>query len=98
MHAFAHVTGGGLPDNLARVLPSHSDAVLWRGKWDEPRIFAEIQAAGDVADDEMAHVFNLGLGMLAIVAPRTASIPSTLFARQVRKPGSSERCQKAAVG
>jgi phosphoribosylformylglycinamidine cyclo-ligase len=70
VHAFAHVTGGGLPDNLARVLPSHCDARLRRDEWEEPRIFAEIQAAGDVADDEMAHVFNLGLGMLAVVAPQ----------------------------
>jgi phosphoribosylformylglycinamidine cyclo-ligase len=69
VHAFAHVTGGGLPDNLARVLPAHCDATLHRGEWEEPRIFAEIQAAGDVADDEMTHVFNHGLGMLAIVAP-----------------------------
>jgi phosphoribosylformylglycinamidine cyclo-ligase len=67
VHAFAHVTGGGLPDNLARVLPSDCDAHLRRGRWEEPRIFGEIQAAGDVSDDEMAHVFNLGLGMLAVV-------------------------------
>jgi phosphoribosylformylglycinamidine cyclo-ligase len=69
VHAFAHVTGGGLPDNLARVLPSHCDATLRRSSWEQPRIFAEIQAAGDVSDDEMSHVFNLGLGMLAVVAP-----------------------------
>jgi phosphoribosylformylglycinamidine cyclo-ligase len=68
VHAFAHVTGGGLPDNIARVLPSHCDAVIRRGEWDEPRIFSEIQAAGDVADDEMEHVFNLGLGMVAVVS------------------------------
>ena len=68
VHAFAHVTGGGLPDNLARVLPAHCDATLRRGAWDEPRIFAEIQTAGDVPDDEMTHVFNLGLGMLVVVA------------------------------
>ena len=43
--------------------------MLHRGTWEEPRIFAEIQAAGDVPDDEMEHVFNLGLGMLAVVAP-----------------------------
>jgi phosphoribosylformylglycinamidine cyclo-ligase len=72
VHAFAHITGGGLPDNIARVLPSHCDAVVRRGEWEEPRIFAEIQQAGDVADDEMAHVFNLGLGMTAIVAPGDA--------------------------
>jgi len=67
VHAFAHVTGGGIPGNLVRVLPDRCDAVVNRGAWEEPRIFAEIQRAGDVADDEMAHVFNLGLGMLAVV-------------------------------
>jgi phosphoribosylformylglycinamidine cyclo-ligase len=70
VHAFAHITGGGLPDNLARVLPPHCDVVLRRGEWEEPRIFREIQAAGDVADDEMVHVFNLGLGMVAVVDAR----------------------------
>jgi phosphoribosylformylglycinamidine cyclo-ligase len=72
VHAFAHVTGGGIADNLARVLPGHCDAVVRRGSWEVPRIFGEIQAAGGVADDEMAHVFNLGLGMLAVVAPGDA--------------------------
>jgi phosphoribosylformylglycinamidine cyclo-ligase len=67
VHAFAHITGGGLPDNVARVLPDDCDAVLHRGRWTEPRIFNEIQAAGDVADDEMEHVFNLGVGMVAVV-------------------------------
>jgi phosphoribosylformylglycinamidine cyclo-ligase len=69
VHAFAHITGGGLPDNVARILPPHCDAVLQRENWEEPRIFGEIQSAGDVADDEMEHVFNLGLGMVAVVAP-----------------------------
>jgi len=68
VHAFAHVTGGGIPANLARALPEHCDAVVRRGAWEEPRIFAEVQAAGDVPDDEMEQVFNLGLGMLAVVA------------------------------
>jgi phosphoribosylformylglycinamidine cyclo-ligase len=68
VHAFAHVTGGGIPANLQRVLPPHADAVVTRGAWEEPRIFAEVQRAGSVTDDEMEHVFNLGLGMLALVA------------------------------
>ena len=68
VHAFAHVTGGGIPANLGRVLPSHADAVMTRGTWDEPRVFREVQVAGDVPDDEMERVFNLGLGMLAVVA------------------------------
>jgi len=69
VHAACHVTGGGIPGNLARVLPSGCDAHLARGTWDEPRIFSAIQAFGEIADDEMEHVFNLGLGMLVIVAP-----------------------------
>ncbi|MFN8034865.1 MAG: phosphoribosylformylglycinamidine cyclo-ligase [Acidimicrobiia bacterium] len=68
VHAFAHVTGGGIAGNAVRVLPKHCDAVLWRGTWDEPRIFGEIQSAGRVGDTEMERVFNLGLGMLAVVA------------------------------
>jgi len=68
VHAFAHITGGGIPGNLVRVLPDRCDAVITRGAWDEPRIFAEIQRAGDVPDLEMQHVFNLGIGMLAVVA------------------------------
>ncbi len=72
VHAFAHVTGGGIPGNLVRVLPDRCDALVTRGVWDEPRIFSEIQKAGAVPDDEMEHVFNLGLGMLAIVPPEAA--------------------------
>jgi phosphoribosylformylglycinamidine cyclo-ligase len=67
VHGFAHITGGGISGNLNRALPDDCDGVVRRGTWTEPRIFAEIQAAGDVDDDEMEHVFNLGLGMLAIV-------------------------------
>jgi phosphoribosylformylglycinamidine cyclo-ligase len=67
--ALAHITGGGLPGNLSRVLPRHCDAVVRRGSWEQPRIFGEIQRLGDVTDDEMAKVFNLGIGMVAVVAP-----------------------------
>jgi phosphoribosylformylglycinamidine cyclo-ligase len=66
VRAFAHITGGGLPGNIARVLPERCDAVVTR-VWEEPRIFSEIQRAGDVADGEMEHVFNLGIGMVAVV-------------------------------
>lgn len=67
VHAFAHVTGGGIPGNLERVLPDDCDAVVERGTWAEPRIFADVRRAGAVPDDEMLRVFNLGLGMLAVV-------------------------------
>ena len=67
VHAFAHVTGGGIPGNLSRVLPSGLGAEVRRGSWPEPRIFAVVAEAGGVDDEEMARVFNLGLGMLAVV-------------------------------
>ena len=67
VHAYAHVTGGGIVGNLARVLPDDCDAVVRRDSWERPRIFAEVQAAGAVTDGEMEEVFNLGLGMLAVV-------------------------------
>jgi phosphoribosylformylglycinamidine cyclo-ligase len=69
VHAYCHVTGGGIPGNLTRVLPPGCDAVVRRDRWEEPRIFSVIQEAGDVPDEEMEHVFNLGLGMLAVIAP-----------------------------
>jgi len=67
VHAFAHVTGGGIPGNLSRVLPEGTGAEIRRGSWPEPRIFAVVAEAGGVADHEMLRVFNLGLGMLAVV-------------------------------
>jgi phosphoribosylformylglycinamidine cyclo-ligase len=65
--AMAHITGGGLIDNPPRVLPPGLAARLERGRWPVPPIFRLIQEAGQIADDEMAHVFNMGLGMLLVV-------------------------------
>jgi phosphoribosylformylglycinamidine cyclo-ligase len=67
VHGLAHITGGGLPGNLLRVLPDGCDAVVRRGSWEVPRIFEEVQRLGEVSDDEMARVFNLGIGMVAVV-------------------------------
>jgi phosphoribosylformylglycinamidine cyclo-ligase len=76
VHAAAHVTGGGLPGNLPRILPPDLDAVVERGRWSEPRIFTEIQRAGGVADGEMLRVFNLGVGMVLVLPP--ASVPAAV--------------------
>ncbi|MHB8670880.1 MAG: AIR synthase-related protein, partial [Acidimicrobiales bacterium] len=70
VRALAHITGGGLPGNVARVLPRHCDALVRRGSWPVPRIFEEIQRAGEVSDAEMSRVFNLGVGMVAVVPRR----------------------------
>ncbi|MGQ0519749.1 MAG: phosphoribosylformylglycinamidine cyclo-ligase [Actinomycetota bacterium] len=67
VRAVAHVTGGGLPGNLARVLPPGVDVEVDLGAWERPPIFGEIQRIGAVADDEMARVFNLGIGMVVAV-------------------------------
>ena len=67
VHAVAHVTGGGLPGNLPRVMNDRLDAVVDCSTWEVPRIFRELQAMGDVSDDEMDRVFNMGLGMVLVV-------------------------------
>jgi phosphoribosylformylglycinamidine cyclo-ligase len=67
VHAIAHITGGGIRGNLARVLGPHTDAVVHRRKWEPPRIFSEIQHIGSVSDEEMERVFNLGIGMVVAV-------------------------------
>jgi phosphoribosylformylglycinamidine cyclo-ligase len=72
VRAVAHITGGGIAGNLNRVLPAKADAVVQRRSWESPRVFAEIQRIGDINDDEMAKVFNLGLGMIAVVPAKEA--------------------------
>ncbi len=69
LRAVAHITGGGMPGNVRRVLGDSVDAEIDRSSWSPPRIFAEIQRLGSVADDEMARVFNLGIGMILVVPP-----------------------------
>jgi phosphoribosylformylglycinamidine cyclo-ligase len=68
VHAVAHITGGGIPGNLVRALPDTADAVVDRSSWEPPRIFDEIQQTGNIDDDEMAKVFNLGVGMIVVVS------------------------------
>jgi phosphoribosylformylglycinamidine cyclo-ligase len=72
VRAVAHITGGGIPGNLTRVLPAGVDAHVDRSSWETPRVFAEIQRLGAVADEEMARVFNLGIGMVVAVPPTDA--------------------------
>lgn len=69
VRAFAHVTGGGIPGNLIRVLPDGLGAEIDTGTWVRPNVFNVIQNWGAVQDDEMYRVFNMGIGYLAVVAP-----------------------------
>ncbi|MCH8508364.1 MAG: phosphoribosylformylglycinamidine cyclo-ligase [Phycisphaerales bacterium] len=68
----AHITGGGLADNLERALHDGVDAVIDRGAWEVPPVFRFLQQHGGIADDEMDRVFNMGVGYCLIVRPTFA--------------------------
>ena len=70
--AFAHITGGGFVDNIPRVLPKSLDVVIKKGSWDMLPIFKIIEAKSGVPDEELYQVFNMGIGMVSIVAPDKA--------------------------
>ena len=69
LHGLAHVTGGGLTDNLPRMLPAGTHAHVRVGAWEVPEIFHYLQEQGAVSSEEMFRVFNMGVGMVLLVAP-----------------------------
>jgi len=73
VHALAHITGGGIPGNLVRVLPAGCEAVVRAGSWAWPPLFRLLQEAGKVSTEEMRDVFNLGVGMIAVVPPEAVA-------------------------
>jgi phosphoribosylformylglycinamidine cyclo-ligase len=73
IHGLAHITGGGLVDNLPRVLPENCDAIILTKNWRVPPIFQLIEERGNVSPEEMYQVFNMGIGMVAIVSENDAS-------------------------
>ena len=82
VHALAHITGGGLPENLPRVLPEGLAAVVERGSWRRPEVFDWLQSAGRIADAELYRTFNCGLGMAVIVAAEAAEKAVALLEAQ----------------
>jgi phosphoribosylformylglycinamidine cyclo-ligase len=84
VHGIAHITGGGLHENLARILPEGARAILARGSWPIPPVFPWLKRLGGIDDDEMDRVFNMGVGMVLVVAPYYAeSIAGQLAASGV---------------
>jgi len=69
----AHITGGGIVENVPRVLPDGTAAVIDRDAWPAPALFRWLQEHGNVADAEMLRVFNCGIGMVVVVAERDAA-------------------------
>jgi len=85
----AHITGGGLIDNLPRVLPKNCDAIVDTKSWRVPQIFKTIQQNGNVDRREIFRVFNMGIGMVAIVAARKAKRAMSIL--RAKKIGQIER-------
>ena len=86
--SMAHITGGGLPGKLPLALPPDTAARLRKGSWERPAIFDLIQRTGNLADDEMHRVFNMGMGMAIVCAPEdvtaiTASLPEARLVGEV---------------
>jgi len=66
----AHITGGGIPENLPRVLPKNVKAVIDKGTWDVPEIFDSIQERGNVPESDMWKTFNMGIGLAFVIRPQ----------------------------
>jgi phosphoribosylformylglycinamidine cyclo-ligase len=80
VHGLAHITGGGLTDNIPRVLPAGLEAVLERGRWHRDPVFDWLQHAGNIDAAEMYRTFNCGIGMVAVVPHERAAAAVELLA------------------
>ncbi len=75
----AHITGGGIPENLPRCLPQGLTVEVDYGAWDVPEMFETIQLAGNISDDEMRSVFNMGIGFCLVVPEEVVELTQTLI-------------------
>jgi phosphoribosylformylglycinamidine cyclo-ligase len=89
-HALAHITGGGIPGNLVRVLPANRLAVVDSTSWSLPPLFRFLQEQGGLSTEEMREVFNLGIGMIAVVPPGSVDA--------VRAAAASDRVETWVIG
>ena len=79
LKALAHITGGGFPENVVRILPDGIAATIDAGAWRTPPLFRWLAEQGNVAGDEMLRTFNCGIGMIAIVAPADVDAAMVIF-------------------
>ena len=81
----AHITGGGLIENIPRILPAGTSVEIYRGSWEEPPVFRLIQSLGNVETEEMFRTFNMGIGMALVVAAGEAeNVQKELLANEMR--------------
>ncbi len=78
VHGLAHITGGGIAGNLVRILPPGCEAVVDSQSWEVPPLFVTLQRAGEVSTEEMRDVFNLGVGLVAVLPPE--AVPAAVAA------------------
>ncbi len=86
VHGIAHITGGGLIDNPPRVLPEGLAIRLARGSWEVPKVFPWLQKHGNVPDEEMFRVFNMGIGLVLIVADYYAEAIARYLRKEIKIP------------
>jgi phosphoribosylformylglycinamidine cyclo-ligase len=72
LHGMAHITGGGIAGNIARILPKGRSLRIDWGSWERPRVFSLMQRLGEVPEEDMRRTFNLGIGLVLVVSPRSA--------------------------
>jgi phosphoribosylformylglycinamidine cyclo-ligase len=98
VRALAHITGGGLVENLPRVLPEHCRAEIDLGAWDRPPVFDWLQSAGAIPPEEMLRTFNNGVGMVACVAAADLESALAVLAEQGETAWPIGRVRTAAPG
>jgi len=80
LKGLSHITGGGLTENVPRILPADCDALIRKAAWPQPPLFAWLQREGSVEEAEMLRVFNCGIGMVIVVAPEAADTAAARLA------------------
>ncbi len=90
VHGIAHITGGGLHENLERILPATAHAVVDRDSWTIPPVFDWIQGLGDIDPEEMERVFNMGLGLAMVISP--------FYAESIRSQLSEQDIESWIIG
>jgi phosphoribosylformylglycinamidine cyclo-ligase len=90
----AHITGGGLVDNLPRILPKNCDAIIETKSWPMPRIFKILQQNGRVSSAEMYQVFNMGIGMVVVVAERDAKRAMSILSASRTDSSRGEKAKR----
>ena len=98
VHALAHITGGGLPDNLPRVLPEGTRAVIDSNSWEIPEVFRWLQEQGNIEEGEMLRTFNCGVGMVVCVAAEDLTRSRDLLANQGLEAWELGSIEAAAEG